>query len=198
MTLARHTSLAPASTITVRPATTADHPRIRAVLRAAYGQFALTLPTSVFRPYQADLLDLDTHARHGTLIVAEADGVIQGSGAFYADTYVQGFGWPRGWAGGRGLAVQPAARGHGVAKALLAECERRAREVGAPVFAFHTASFMAAAVSLYEHLGYHRAPEYDVDLAEAYGVQGLAPIPVLAYRRDLTTPVPHQTPRRIR
>jgi predicted N-acetyltransferase YhbS len=188
MTLTHHTSTARRTQITVRDATRDDHPAIRGILRAAYGQFARTLPHSVFRPYQADLLDLDTHARHGSLVVAEVDGVISGSGAFYPDTSVQCFGWPRGWAGGRGLAVHPARRGQGLASVLLADCERRAREAGAPVFAFHTASFMAAAVELYEHLGYRRAPEYDVDLAEHYSVTGLTPIPVLAYCTDLTTP----------
>ena len=194
MTLADHTSLAPApAQVTVRAATPADHPQIRGVLRAAYGQFALTLPPEVFRPYQADLLDLETHARHGTLVVAEARGRIQGCGAFYCDSDAQGFGWPAGWSGGRGLAVRPAARGHGVARALLGECERMAVSVGAPVFAFHTATFMAAAVQLYEHLGYQRAPDYDVDLAEHYGIRGLAPIPLLAYRRDLVGPHPIHT-----
>ena len=83
--------------VTVSNATPTDHPQIRAVLRAAYEQFALPLPMAVFRPYQADLLDLETHARHGTLMVAEADGRIQGSRAFYWDAHAQGFGWPAGW-----------------------------------------------------------------------------------------------------
>ena len=73
MTLADHTShtRSPAR-VTVRNATPADHPQIRAVLRAAYGQFALTLPPAVFRPYQADLLDLETHARHGSQCSADS------------------------------------------------------------------------------------------------------------------------------
>jgi predicted N-acetyltransferase YhbS len=195
MTLAHPNQLAPAADrVAVRTATPADHPQIRAVLRNAYGPFAMSLPPRVFGPYEADLLDLETHARRGTLVVAEARGRILGSGAFYCDSHVQGFGWPAGWSGGRGLAVHPAARGQGVARALLADCERRAHEVGAPVFAFHTATFMAAAVQLYEHLGYRRAPEYDVDLAEHYGISGLSPIPVLAYRRDLPEHVPTSGP----
>lgn len=198
MTLTPSTSSALRTRISVRAATRADHPAIRGVLRAAYGQFARTLPGSLFRPYQADLLDLDTHARHGTIVVAEVDGVVRGSGAFYPDIGVQGYGWPHGWAGGRGLAVHPSLRGQGLASVLLAECERRAREAGAPVFAFHTASFMAAAVELYEHLGYRRAPEYDVDLGRHYGLTDLAPVPVLAYRCDLSTPAGHDPDRRVR
>ncbi len=198
MSLTHLTPAADRTQLSVRPATPADHPAIRGLLRAAYGQFARTLPASLFQPYQADLLDLDTHARHGTIIVAEVDGVISGSGSFYPDIGVQGYGWPSGWAGGRGLAVHPRLRGQGVASLLIAECERRAREAGAPVFAFHTASFMAAAVELYEHLGYRRAPQYDVDLAHHYGVTGLAPIPVLAYYADLSAPTEHHPDRRTR
>jgi hypothetical protein len=60
-----------------------------------------------------------------------------------------------------------------------------ARAAGSPVFAFHTASFMSAAVQLYEHLGYIRAPEYDLDLADHFGNGGAPSTRVLAYRRNL-------------
>ena len=142
----------------VRDAVPADYPAIRRVIIAAYRQYDDLIARDIFTPYLADLLDLDTHARHGHLLVAEADGQVSGFGAFYPDASAQGLGWPPGWAGGRALAVHPAARGHGVARALLAACERLARESGAPVFAFHTASFMTGAIALYERLGYRRAP----------------------------------------
>ena len=171
--------------VTVRPALSSDHESIRAVLRAAYGQFAGALPKDVFDDYLADLLDLDRHARHGSLLIAEADGRAVGSGAFYTDASVQGVGWPPGWSGGRGLAVHPDARGLGVGRALVAECERLARAAGSPVFAFHTASFMSAAVQLYEHLGYLRAPEYDLDLADHFGTGGHTSARGLAYLREL-------------
>ena len=147
----------------------ADYPAIRHVIIAAYRQYADLIAPDVFSPYLADLLDLDTHARHGHLIVVEADGRIRGFGAFYPDASVQGLGWPPGWASGRALAVHPDARGHGVARALLAASERLAREAGAPVFAFHTASFMTDAIALYERLGFRRAPEFDFDMAARYG-----------------------------
>jgi GNAT superfamily N-acetyltransferase len=171
--------------VTVRTAEPSDHASIRAVVRAAYGQYAQVLPIPVFDGYLADLVDLDRHASQGTLLVAEAGARIQGSAAFYPNTSVQGLGWPEGWSGGRGLAVRPGARGLGVARALIAESEQMARATGSPVFAFHTAAFMSAAVELYEHLGYQRAPEFDLDLAAHYGLAGLAHIPVIAYWRDL-------------
>jgi ribosomal protein S18 acetylase RimI-like enzyme len=169
----------------VRDAVPADYPAIRHVIIAAYRQYADLIARDIFSPYLADLLDLDTHARHGRLIVVEEDGRIRGFGAFYPDASVQGFGWPPGLASGRALAVHPDARGHGVARTLLAAIERLARQAGAPVFAFHTASFMTDAIALYERLGFRRVPEFDFDMAARYGGFGAAPITALAYLRQL-------------
>jgi GNAT superfamily N-acetyltransferase len=170
----------------VRSAVPADHAAIRAVVIAAYGQYAGLIAPDIFSHYLADLLDLERHASHGRLLVAEAAERICGFAAFYPDASVQGFGWPPGWAGGRALAVHPAARGHGVARALLAACERLAQDSGAPVFAFHTASFMTSAIALYERLGYRRAPAFDFDMAARFGRFGAAPITAIAYLRHLT------------
>ena len=169
----------------VRDAVPADYPAIRGVVIAAYRQYEGLIARDIFSPYLADVLDLDQHARHGRLLVVEVDGRIRGFGAFYPDASVQGFGWPPGWASGRALAVDPSARGRGVARALLAAVERLAREAGAPVYAFHTASFMTDAIALYERLGYRRAPEFDFDMAARYSGFGAAPITALAYLRQL-------------
>jgi GNAT superfamily N-acetyltransferase len=168
----------------VRSAAPADYAAIRQVVGAAYEQYANLIPADVFSHYLADLLDLNRHARHGHLLVVDVDGRARGFGAFYPDSSVQGFGWPPGWAGGRALAVHPAARGRGVARALLSACERLARDHGAPVFAFHTASFMTNAIALYERLGYRRAPEFDIDLAARFG--GNSSFLAVAYLRHLT------------
>ena len=169
----------------VRDAVPADYPAIREVVIAAYRQYADLLTLDIFSPYLADVLDLEKHARHGRLFVVETDGWVCGFGAFYPDATVQGLRWPAGWASGRALAVHPAARGNGVARTLLATCERLAREAGAPVFAFHTASFMTKAIALYERLGYRRAPEFDFDMAARYSRFGAAPIMSIAYLRHL-------------
>jgi GNAT superfamily N-acetyltransferase len=174
----------------VRDAVPADHPAIRDVVAAAYRQYADLIAPDVFARYLADLLDLGTHARHGRLLVAEVAARVQGFAAFYPDASVQGFGLPAGWASGRALAVHPAARGYGVARGLLATAERLARDSGAPVFAFHTASFMTGAIALYERLGYHRAPEFDFDMAARFGQSGAAPITSIAYIRYLDPPPP--------
>lgn len=173
----------------VRSAVPADHAAIRRVVIAAYSQYAGLIAPVIFSRYLADLLDLEKHASHGQLFVAEADGQVRGFGAFYPDASVQGFGWPPGWAGGRALAVHPAARGQGVARILLATCERLALDSGAPVFAFHTISFMTSAIALYERLGYRRAPEFDFDMAARFGRPGAGPIMSIAYLRHLA-PMP--------
>src|SRR5689334_10397691 len=174
------------TTTLVRPALASDRPAIRALVAAAYAPYARVLGATLFARYQADLLDLDRHECLGDVLAAEVGGVVRGSGTYYPDAVDQGVGWPRGWATGRGLAVDPTTRGQGVARALLSSVERRAREDGAPVFALHTASFMHDAIALYERFGYERAREYDIDLAELLGARDARPVPALAYVRRLT------------
>ena len=170
----------------MRTAGPSDHAEIEDLVRASFRQYSgLMVPAQVFEHYLDDLLDLDRHARHGYLLVVEVDGRIRASGAFYPDASVQGLGLPRGWAGGGAMAVHPDVRGRGVATTLLTEAERLARTVEAPVFAFHTVSFMSAAVALYERMGYRRAPEYDFDFGARYGLSTPPRTTAITYRRDL-------------
>jgi predicted N-acetyltransferase YhbS len=171
--------------VLVRPARPQDRRAIRRVVRDAYAEYAQQMPRATHRRYLADLLDLDRHAHFGRLLVAEADGRVCGSAAFYPDASLQGLGWPRGWAGGRALSVRREARHLGVAAALMARCEHLARAAGAPVFAFHTAPFMTGAIALYDALGYHRAPEHDLDVGELFGHPGDDPIRVLGFAKFL-------------
>ena len=170
----------------VRDAAPADYPAIRDVVIAAYRHYADLIAPDIFSAYLADLLDLGTHARLGRLLIAEADQWICAFGAFYPDASVQGVGLPAGWASGRALAVHPAARGNGAARALMAAGERLAREAGAPVLAFHTVSFMTGAIALYERLGYRRAPEFDYDWAAFRSRSAATPTTAFTFLRDLT------------
>jgi len=170
------------STPLVRPAGPADHAAIRALLELSYSPYAAELDPAVWCAYRADLLDLDRHARHGTLLVAVVDGEIVGFVAFYPDATEQDLGWPAGWASGRALAVHPRHRGHGVAGALLRELEQRTRESGAAVFAFHTSRFMTTARAFYARMGYQRVPCFDRELNVHYGgPAGARPWLALAY-----------------
>jgi GNAT superfamily N-acetyltransferase len=61
----------------------------------------------------------------------------------------------------RMLAVDPAARGKGVGRALVEICVRRSRELGYAGIRMSTMDAMTSAHRIYERLGFVRAPEDD-------------------------------------
>ena len=99
--------------VRVRDARRSDRRAVRAVLLAAYREYATVVPPAVFGPYLADILDLDSRDRQGRLLVAEHDRRVVGTVTFYEDAAAQGLGWPAGWAGLRALGItrRPAASG---------------------------------------------------------------------------------------
>ena len=184
--------------VRVRDAHRSDRRAVRAVLLAAYREYAAVLPPAVFGPYLADVLDLDARdggpgwlkersgsppvVPAGRLLVAEHAGRVAGTVTFYEDAAAEGLGWPAGWAGLRALGVDPAARGLGAGRALMDACLERALAVRAPVLCLHTAAFMTAAVAIYEGMGFRRAPSFDFEVPAG----GAPPVGILAYRLDLT------------
>ena len=70
------------------------------------------------------------------------------------------------------LAVSPEARGLGVGRALVGECIRRARRMGARELGLHTSKSMATAMRLYRAMGFVRAPEADFHPEGAELVEG--------------------------
>jgi len=103
-------------------------------------------------------------------IVAERNGTIIGSVLLYpplAKAYAEAIA-SAGWPEVRLLAVAPVARGQRVGTALMDECEQRARRVGATMLGLHTMDMMQAAVHMYEHRGFERAPELDFSNAFAF------------------------------
>ena len=168
--------------VRVRDAQRSDRRAVRAVLLAAYREYATVLPPAVFGPYLADILDLDDRERAGRQLVAEHGGRVAGTVTFYEDAAAEGLGWPAGWAGLRALGVDPVARRLGVGQALMDACRERALAARAPVLCLHTAAFMPAAVAMYEAMGFRRAPAFDFDVPAG----GAPPVTILAYRLDLT------------
>jgi predicted N-acetyltransferase YhbS len=171
--------------VSVREAREPDHPAIRDVLAAAYQEYEPDLPPGGLEFYLSDLLDLEGRAGTSSLLVAERRGRIAGTVTFFPDAASEGLGWPRGWAGLRALGVDPALRGLGIGLRLMRECFDRARAHGAPVLCLHTAAFMTAAVTMYEAMGFERAPEHDFDPADFYDGGPDESITVIAYRIDL-------------
>jgi predicted N-acetyltransferase YhbS/quercetin dioxygenase-like cupin family protein len=176
----------------VRVAGPSDLPAARRVLLAAYQEYAATLPPAVFGRYLTDILDVESRAGTGEVLVAEHGGRVVGTVTFYPDAGQEGLGWPAGWAGLRALGVEPRARGLGIGQALLGACLERARAAGAPVICLHTAEFMTAAVAIYEATGFRRDPAHDFDAASRLALGGVRPVPILAYRLDLTTHHHHE------
>lgn len=101
------------------------------------------------------------------MIVAEIDGKILGSVVLFPaktdayEGYVEELEYPEI----RMLAVSPEARGEGVAKALITESIRRAKEKDYNSIGLHTGSFMKNAIKLYEYFGFERTPQYDFEPA---------------------------------
>ena len=61
----------------------------------------------------------------------------------------------------RMLAVNPAARGRGVGRALVEHCLRRSRELGYAGIRMSSMDRMTSAHRVYERLGFVRAPQDD-------------------------------------
>ena len=158
---------------------------MRAVIAAAYAEYATVIPSALYEPYLAELLDLDVRAEATELIVAEVHGEIVGAVTFYPDAAAEGLGWPSGWTGIRALAVDPRHRGRGIGDALVETCIARSRHNGAAVICLHTATFMRGAVHIYERMGFVRAPDFDVTAAEMMDVGDVEGPLVIGYRLDL-------------
>ncbi|MDQ2668326.1 MAG: GNAT family N-acetyltransferase [Gemmatimonadota bacterium] len=165
--------------IIVRAARGEDRAVIRDLTLAAYGQYATVMEPSAWSGLR-QAIEAALAVDHGAQqLVAERSGEIVGSVLLFppsADAY--GDLGPRvRWPEIRALAVAPSARGLGVARLLVNECIRRAREAGADAIGLHTSPSMRDAIRLYEKFGFARDPALDID------VEGSEPIQ--AYRRAL-------------
>ena len=116
--------------------------------------------------YVGTIADVAGRADRTTILVAVEDGAIVGSATLELHGRVEeeddGPLAP-GEAHIRMLGVDRAVRGHGVARALMAACEERARSSGKRVMTLHTTHRMAAAQAMYAALGYDRGPDRIVD-----------------------------------
>lgn len=149
----------------IRDSRASDRSGIEAVTLAAYEQYAALMPAH-WEGYRQNIVSTLAAAPPDQQIVAEEGDRLVGA------VLLQPAGSVIARPGGgsitlaspevRLLAVAPAARGQGVGVMLMRECIRRARQVGAPAVTLHTTDMMAAAMRLYERLGFRRAPELDL------------------------------------
>ena len=165
--------------VSIREARADDRARIRALTLAAYGEYATRMAPEAWAALEHALYDALSVDRGVTRLVAESEGAVVGSAALYepgAEAYgdlASRANWPEV----RLVAVDPAVRGRGIARALVSECARRARKSGAAWLGLHTSRSMSAAMRLYESMGFVRDPAHDFQPPGAELVEG--------YRLDL-------------
>jgi predicted N-acetyltransferase YhbS len=149
----------------LRSATELDHEAIKDVTLAAYQEYAAMLHPMHWQLYRQSIVATLADVRPAEQIVAEQAGSVVGTVLLYPAGAV--FSSPDGVSGGlswpeiRLLAVGPEARGQGIGGALVRECVRRAKASGAAAITLHTTDMMAAAMRLYEAMGFERAPDLD-------------------------------------
>ena len=163
----------------IRDARREDRDDARTVTLFAFQQYAAVMPPPRWEGYRENILATMTDVAPAQHIVAEKEGVILGSVLLYPpgtafSTPDEG---PLACPEVRLLAVAPEARGQGIGTALMKECLRRARRLGAACLTLHTTDMMQVAMRMYERMGFIRVPELDFHPDPS--------IIVKAYRLDL-------------
>lgn len=160
----------------IRDATEADHATIRALTLSAYAKYADTMPEAAWGALRGAVVSVmdSLDQQEAEKIVAERDGEVVGSVLLYPPTEKDSYG--QGGAAHhpelRLLAVAPQVQGLGVGRALVDECVRRARKVGAQKLGLHTSDYMEVATALYQKMGFTRAPAADFEAAGPHTVKG--------------------------
>jgi ribosomal protein S18 acetylase RimI-like enzyme len=148
----------------VREATPDEHAEAGRVTAEAYREFVGPGDENWER-YLQRIADVAERVDRTTIMVAVEDGRVLGSLTLELDGRVR----DEGEEGERPLepeeahirmlGVDPAARARGVARALMAESETRARAAGKTFMTLNTTQRMRAAQAMYERLGYERAED---------------------------------------
>lgn len=171
----------------MRPDERAD---VRALLAEAYLPYEKEMAPAVFAKYLTDVTGTDEDQ---TLVAV--DGEVLGTARLYQPgtapmTVRRPREWtdpmPADWAWVRSVAVRPAARGTGVAPALMAYCT--AHVGSASAILLHTMEFMPAAIRLYERLGYERVPRWDFQAGRSVATSPDETFHARAYRLALASP----------
>jgi GNAT superfamily N-acetyltransferase len=173
---------------TVRSLRPEERDDVRALLTEAYQQYETAMTPIAYGPYMTSVLNTED----GNTFVAVDDGKLLGSARLFLPGAAplalrKPLDWanpmPADWAWVRAVGVRPAARGTGVAAALMRHCAENA--TGATAILLHTMDFMPGAIRLYERLGYERAPEFDFHAGRAAAVSPEDMFFAIAYRLTL-------------
>jgi GNAT superfamily N-acetyltransferase len=173
--------------LVIRQGTEHDVDHLRGVIARANDQFRGLVSDGLFAAYLASAMDVEHRLEDGELLAAELEGTIVGTITFYRDSGDEGMPirFPDSTAGIRATAVDPSARGLGIGRALVDACIARAAAAGASGVGLHTATFMDAAVTIYERCGFTRVPTYDFEWSQFFPGSPSEVEPALAYLLDL-------------
>lgn len=142
----------------IRDYTEADRAAVNAVALAAFAQYAGDYDD--WPTFSAGIGRMADLAADGDLLVAERDGAVVGAVVHVGPGRPRSAIYPDDWSVIRMLVVDPAARGAGVGRALVAATLERAQRAQAPAVGLHTSPIMATALRLYEGIGFRR--EHDL------------------------------------
>jgi ribosomal protein S18 acetylase RimI-like enzyme len=148
----------------IREALPEEHAEAGRVTAEAYGEFVRPGDEDWER-YLERIADVADRAGRTTILVAVDEGRVLGSLTLELDGRVRDEDDEEhrplepGEAHIRMLGVDPGARTRGVARALMAESEARARSAGKTFLTLHTTQRMKAAQAMYERLGYDRTED---------------------------------------
>lgn len=141
----------------VRLARPSEHTVLGEITVAAYAPFTL----GAADPYVERLRDAGTRAEQAELWAVEDDGLLLGSVTWCP----RGSPWTELATDGEGefrmLAVDPAARGRGAGRALVAHCVGLSRAAGHHGMVLSSLAEMTEAHRLYERFGFVRDPARD-------------------------------------
>jgi ribosomal protein S18 acetylase RimI-like enzyme len=142
----------------VRAYADADRAAVNAIALAAFAQYAGDYDD--WPTFSAGIGRMADLAADGDLLVAEREGAVVGAVVHVGPGRPRSAIFPQDWSVIRMLVVDPAARGAGVGRALVAATLERAARAGAPAVGLHTSPIMATALRLYEGIGFRR--EHDL------------------------------------
>jgi ribosomal protein S18 acetylase RimI-like enzyme len=147
-------------TVEIREARPEEYTETGVVTANAYREFFADAGPDP-RSYLEEIADVAGRAPRTTIVVAVDGGRIIGSATLELDGRTDEDAGPLApdEAHIRMLGVHPNARGAGVGKGLMAECEGRARAAGRTRMTLHTTTLMRAARGMYGSLGYERSED---------------------------------------
>ena len=128
----------------------------------AYREFVRPVDPGDWNVYLARIADVAERAGRTTIVVAVEDGRVLGSSTLELTGRTEvdeDDPLPPDEAHIRMLGVDPSARGRGVARAMMDECVRLAREAGKTRMTLNTTARMKVAMHMYESLGFERGED---------------------------------------